>query len=67
VQEIGRELDLPIHLWPDKQLIKHASDEEAVWLQSWRDRQSPEEFAERDVPTDSLPAYPSEQNRTAET
>ncbi len=67
VQEIGRELGLPIHLWTDKQLIKHASDEEAVWLQSWRDRQSPEEFAERDVPTDSLPAYPSEQNRTAET
>ena len=58
VQEIGHELDLPIHLWPDKQLIKHVSDEEAVWLQSWRDRQSPEEFAERNVPTGAAPSYP---------
>jgi len=58
VQEIGNELGLPVHLWPDKQLIKHVSDEESVWLQSWRDRQSPEEFAERKVPTDSMPKYP---------
>jgi DNA repair photolyase len=51
VQEIGRELDLPVHLWPDKQLIKHVDEETAAWLQSWRDRQSPEEFAERETPT----------------
>ncbi|MCU4744292.1 radical SAM protein [Halobacteria archaeon AArc-xg1-1] len=61
VQEIGDELGLPVHLWPDKQLIKHLSDEEAVWLQSWRDRQSPEEFAERELPKSSLPSYPSYQ------
>lgn len=60
VQEIGQELDLPVHLWPDKQLIKHVSDEEALWLQSWRDRQSPEEFAERDTPSTAVPSYPSE-------
>ncbi|MBO4248394.1 radical SAM protein [Halomicrobium sp. IBSBa] len=60
VQEIGQELDLPVHLWPDKQLIKHVSDEEAVWLQSWRDRQSPEEFADRETPHAPLPAYPQE-------
>ena len=60
VQEIGRELDLPIHLWPDKQLIKYVSEEEAVWLQSWRDRQSPEEFAERNTPAVAPPSYPKQ-------
>ena len=58
VQEIGRELDLPVHLWPDKQLIKHVDEETAVWMQSWRDRQSPEEFAERDVPVEGPPVIP---------
>lgn len=52
VQEIGRDLDLPVHLWPDKQLIKHVDEETAAWLQHWRDRQSPEEFAERELPTE---------------
>lgn len=51
VQEIGMELDLPVHLWPDKQLVQHVEGETAVWLQSWRDRQSPEEFADRDTPS----------------
>lgn len=49
VQEIGEELDLPIHLWPDKELVKLASPVEAEWLQSWRDRQSPEEFGGRET------------------
>jgi DNA repair photolyase len=59
VQEIGRELDLPVHLWPDKQLIKHVDDETAVWLQHWRDRQSPESFADRDLPTETPPGLPT--------
>lgn len=58
VQEIGNDLGLPVHLWPDKKLIKHVSDEKAVWLQSWRDRQSPEEFADRDLPQDQMPDIP---------
>ncbi|WP_436343760.1 SPL family radical SAM protein [Natronorubrum sp. FCH18a] len=58
VQEIGKELGLPVHLWPDKQLIKYVSDDEAVWLQSWRDRQSPEDFAERETPTTPVPSCP---------
>jgi hypothetical protein len=58
VQEIGCELNLPVHLWPDKQLIKHVDEETAVWLQSWRDRQSPEEFAQRDVPKTPAPTVP---------
>jgi DNA repair photolyase len=59
VQEIGQDLDLPIHLWPDKQLIKHVDDDTALWLQTWRERQSPEEFADRDVPVDGPPVFPS--------
>jgi DNA repair photolyase len=58
VQEIGQELDLPIHLWPDKQLIKYVDEEATTWLQEWRDRQSPEEFAERQVPDGSVPQNP---------
>ncbi|WP_241434730.1 radical SAM protein [Natrialba asiatica] len=58
VQEIGQEMGLPVHLWPDKQLIKHVSDEEQIWLQSWRDRQSPEEFAEREDPASPIPNIP---------
>lgn len=58
VQELGKELEIPVHLWPDKQLIKHVDHQTGLWLQSWRDRQSPEEFAERDVPTEGLPECP---------
>jgi len=58
VQEIGRELDLPVHLWPDKQLIKHVDEETALWLQNWRERQSPEEFANRNLPPVAPPEYP---------
>lgn len=58
VQEVGEELDLPVHLWPDKQLIKHVDEETAIWLQSWRDRQSPEQFADRVTPGNSTPQIP---------
>jgi DNA repair photolyase len=58
VQEIGEDLDLPVHLWPDKQLINEVEEETAVWLQSWRDRQSAEEFADRDTPTGKFPQHP---------
>lgn len=58
VQELGEELDLPIHLWPDKQLVKHAPEDEAEWLRRWRRRQSPEEFAGRQIPEESAPNPP---------
>lgn len=64
VQEIGEALDLPIHLWPDKQLVKFVSDDRAEWLQSWRDRQSPEEFAGRDTPPTALPELQTNRNTT---
>lgn len=59
VQEIGDELDLPIHLWPDKQLVKYASPEEADWLKQWRNRQSPEPFGSRDLPDNKPPETPT--------
>lgn len=57
VQEIGAELDLPIHLWPDRQHIKYADDDVAAWLQAWKDRQSPEDFAGRPQPR-AMPEAP---------
>lgn len=60
VQEIGDKLGLPIHLWPDSRQLKMTDGAIFDWLQSWKDRQSPEQFANRDVPTDSMPAIPRE-------
>lgn len=65
VQEISEELRLPIHLWPDKELEKLADGPESEWLQSWRDRQSPEEFANRDTP-DSAPPDSAKDTRRPE-
>jgi len=59
VQEIGMELELPIHLWPDKELVKITNNGRSEWLQAWLDRQSPEEFAGRDPPNNSYPPIPS--------
>ncbi len=59
MQELAEELDLPIHLWPDKKLMKHAPKKHAEWLAEWYDRQSPEEFANRETPESSLPVSPS--------
>lgn len=59
VQEIGMDLGLPIHLWPDKQLINAVDEEYSEWLTEWFNRQSPEEFAGRDTPDSSLPSLPA--------
>lgn len=59
IQELGDELGLPIQLWPDKQLLKHVSPEEATWLRSWRERQSPEPFGERTLPHSDPPSTPT--------
>lgn len=58
VQELGKELDLPIHLWPDKRLLNYVGKEQRKWLQEWRDRQSPEQFAERNTPETRTPVLP---------
>lgn len=59
VQEIGSELGLPVHLWPDKRLIRETSGPVHDWLKAWYERQSPEEFADRDLPTDDPPVAPT--------
>jgi DNA repair photolyase len=59
VQKIGEELGLPVHLWPDRQHIKHTDGEVSKWLQRWKQRQSPERFANRDVADSPIPQIPS--------
>lgn len=48
VRDIGRELGLPIHLWPDKQLISHIRDERPDISEDLRqerkDPTSPEDY-----------------------
>lgn len=58
VQEAAEDLGLPVHLWPDEQHLKHTNGSVQQWMQRWRDRQSPEQFARRDVSGDSMPAVP---------
>lgn len=60
VQEIGEDLNLPIHLWPDKQLVSSTGGTVSEWLQHWRERQSPEEFAERNTPSEEPMDPPSD-------
>lgn len=59
VQELGNELNLPVHLWPDQQLLKCVEPAEAEWLKKWRQRQSPEPFGERPSPNSTPPQSPS--------
>lgn len=59
VQELGKELNLPIHLWPDDQLIKYAPRQTSEWLKEWKDTPSPEPFGEgfeRDTEDGTAPA-----------
>lgn len=58
VQGVSRYLELPVHLWPDRQLINHTEGEVKQWLQDWRDRQSPEPFAGRTLPSSRPPLLP---------
>ncbi|WP_323190772.1 radical SAM protein [Halostella sp. PRR32] len=45
VEEIGDELDLPIHLWPDKQLIKYLDGEKSEELRAQLETTtSPEDY-----------------------
>lgn len=44
VQELGEELDLPVHLWPDDRLLDSESPAIREWAEAWRRRPSPEEI-----------------------
>jgi DNA repair photolyase len=60
VHELGADLDLPVHLWPDKQLLRSdaVSERERAWLEAWRERESPEAFAGRNPSDEPLPDLP---------
>lgn len=60
VQYIGNELSLPVHLWPDKRQMNLADPEVKEWLSKWKTRQSPEPFAERDIPEKDMPPIPEQ-------
>lgn len=44
VEELGEELDVPVHLWPDKQLIKHAGDFEGHLRREREKKTTPENY-----------------------
>ncbi len=58
VQELGEELDLPVHLWPDKELTKVTRGGTQQWVEAWRSRESPEDFAGRPDPAKEMPELP---------
>lgn len=58
MQHLGQELDLPVHLWPDKRQMNLAQPEVEEWLRQWKNRQSPEPFAGREIPNTSMPELP---------
>lgn len=60
MQELGRELDLPVHLWPDSRQLNMTDGKVHDWLEAWKKRQSPEEFAGRETPSSAPPTIPSE-------
>jgi DNA repair photolyase len=65
VQDISEDLDLPVHLWPDAQLVEDVTGEEREWLQAWRERASPEDFGGRNTPDDAMPGLPEERPTAA--
>lgn len=60
MQQLGEELDLPIHLWPDKRQMNMAEPDVEEWLRAWKKRQSPEPFAGRSLPGTPMPEIPSQ-------
>lgn len=60
VQQASEDLDLPVHLWPDDQHLKQTEGKIHEWMQAWRNRQSPEKFADRDIARSSMPQIPEE-------
>jgi len=44
VEELGEELDVPIHLWPDKQFVKYAGDKEDYFRRQLEKDNSPEDY-----------------------
>lgn len=51
VEELGEELNVPVHIWPDKQVIKHASSKKSRELKQKREAVSPENIADIPLPS----------------
>lgn len=51
VEELGEELEVNVHVWPDKKVIKYASSKKAEELQDQRKAVSPENIAEVPLPS----------------
>lgn len=49
VEELGEELDVPVHLWPDKEFIKHAGDQEEHFRHEREKTDSPEDYPKKPV------------------
>lgn len=60
MQDLGAEMDLSVHLWPDKRQLKMTDGETHDWLSAWYERQSPEQFAGRDTPNGAPPQIPEQ-------
>jgi len=44
VRDIGDDLGVPIHLWPDKEFVKHAGDDEDFFRRQREKKDSPEDY-----------------------
>jgi DNA repair photolyase len=44
VEELGEELNVPVHLWPDKQFVKYAGDKEDYFRRQLEKDSSPEDY-----------------------
>ncbi|WP_436927112.1 SPL family radical SAM protein [Halosimplex amylolyticum] len=44
VEELGEELNIPVHLWPDKQFVKHVSDRQDHFRREMEKKESPEDY-----------------------
>jgi DNA repair photolyase len=44
VEELGEELNVPVHLWPDKEFIKHAGDMKEHFKKQREKMDSPEDY-----------------------
>lgn len=51
VEELGEELDVPVHIWPDKQVIKQAGPQKRQELKEKREAISPENIADVPLPS----------------
>lgn len=50
VRDIGEEIGLPVHLWPDKEFVKHAKEDKSYFNELREKTESPEDYPKRPAP-----------------